>query len=373
VVFTGVLVTIGGQTSTARHGTKQHTHASCYAGQCRPANAPRHWHDPIRVSAYHVVLSGTTVPLIQGRGGRCVVDVSSTACEVKVIGAEPRRRGPTRCRGREVEGVGTELRWRWREPTADATTPSSPPFKMKTECSVPYQEKDSNTRDSVFILLVSRWTLSLWCHKASPKNTSLSVSNALLGSCTFSPVRSINSGTICLPSTSPWLARPMVLLRLIASAADPTTIAEPIAAHNPLLYCRWTLEAHSTTQNPNSKLASALTTVAADGDPTDRLRPPPALASFFVLTPCSSGLSTTSHQNFSLRRNQPPVLFSQTKSAPPTSQTNRLLPTTTLCWLKEGENDWRKKIGRPKAADILKFGSLSAYPPGGKMEGFSTK
>jgi hypothetical protein len=38
-------------------------------------------------------------------------------------------------------GVGTELRWRRREPTVDATTPSSPPFKMNTECSVLYRRK----------------------------------------------------------------------------------------------------------------------------------------------------------------------------------------------------------------------------------------
>jgi hypothetical protein len=41
-------------------------------------------------------------------------------------------------------------------------------------------------------------------------------------------------------------------------------------------------------------------------------------------SPCSFGLSATSQQYFSLRTNQPVVLFSQNKSAPATSQTNRL-------------------------------------------------
>jgi hypothetical protein len=46
---------------------------------------------------------------------------------------------------------------------------------------------------------------------------------------------------------------------------------------------------------------------------------------YLETSPCSLGLSATRQHYFSLRTNQPLVLFSQNKPAPAASQTNRLL------------------------------------------------
>jgi hypothetical protein len=58
-------------------------------------------------------------------------------------------------------------------------------------------------------------------------------------------------------------------------------------------------------------------------------------------TPCSFGLSATSQQYFSLRTNQLSVLFSQNKSAPATSQTNRLVCNRpAVAWLYDHTCAW---------------------------------
>jgi hypothetical protein len=61
-----------------------------------------------------------------------------------------------------------------------------------------------------------------------------------------------------------------------------------------------------------------------------------------MVTPCSLGLSATNQQYFSLRTNQPPILFSQSKPAPaishqPTEQAAESVEELFWCWVVKSD------------------------------------